>query len=293
MYDTFKHVECRKQVTKRLLDFEECYREMATLLEILILAVIQGVTEWLPISSSGHSAIAQEYLGLGLPVLFDVVLHLGSLLVVLLAFWNDVIRVLKAVARLDFKSQDGKLGLYIVLGSLATAIVGFVFKDEFELFFHNLFAVGVAFIVTGCFYSFLHVLRGDKQRSRPLTALRAVSIGVAQGVALIPGISRSGFTIATGLLLNVEKKVAFRFSFLLFIPAVVGATVLTAAGAESLFVAEIDPVSLLLGLATTVVVGYLSLRLLLRVVLKERLHLFAFYCWILGFVVLLTQVLPL
>lgn len=251
------------------------------------------MTEWLPISSSGHLVIVQEYLGLGLPVLFDVVLHLGSLLVVLLAFWNDILKVLKAVAQLDFKSQDGKLGLYIVLGSVATAAIGVVFKDVFESFFHNLFAVGLALILTGSFYGLLHVVRRDKNPSEPLTAWRSIVIGIAQGVALIPGISRSGSTIATGLLLKVEKKAAFKFSFLLFVPAVVGATVLSATRVDSLFVAQIDPVSLLLGLATTVAVGYLSLRLLLRVVLKERLHLFAFYCWILGFVVLLTQVLPL
>jgi len=261
---------------------------MATLLEILILAVIQGVTEWLPISSSGHLVIAQEYLGLDLPVLFDVLLHLGSLLVVLFVFWKDVLRVLKAFARLDFKSQDGKLGLYIVLGSIATAAVGFVFREEFESYFHNLYAVGVAFIATGCFYSLLYASRRHKHQGRPLNALDAVVIGLAQGVALIPGVSRSGSTITTGLLLKVEKKDAFRFSLLLFIPAVIGATVLTAVDAGNLFAATIDPVSLLIGLVVTVAVGYVSLRLLLRIVLKGRLYLFAYYCWFIGFAVLLA-----
>ena len=291
MYDTFNQIEFEWHVTNGLLDLEECCGEMATLLEILILAVIQGVTEWLPISSSGHLVIAQEYLGLRLPVLFDVVLHLGSLLVVLAVFWKDVIRVLKAVARLDFKSQDGKLGLYVVVGSIATALIGFIFKDEFMSFFGNLFVVGVAFIVTGCFYSLVYAFRRRTSQTTLLDPLRAAVIGVAQGVALIPGVSRSGSTIAAGLLLKVEKRETFRFSFLLFIPAVIGATLLTAVDARSPLVAEIDLVSLLLGLATTVVVGYFSLRLLLRVVLKERLYWFAFYCWILGFVVLAIQVL--
>jgi len=261
------------------------------LLEILILAVIQGLTEWLPISSSGHLAIAQKYLGLSFPVLFDVVLHLGSLLVVLAVFWKDVINVLKAVVRFDFRSQDGKLGLYVVLGSVATALIGFVFRDEFVSFFSNLFAVGIAFIATGCFYSFVYVFRQRTSQTLPLDSLRAVAVGIAQGVALIPGVSRSGSTIATGLLLKVEKREAFRFSFLLFIPAVIGATLLTALDAGSLFVAEIDLFGLLLGLATTVVIGYFSLRLLLRVVLKERFHWFAVYCLVLGFAVLLFQVL--
>jgi undecaprenyl-diphosphatase len=264
---------------------------MATLLEILILAVIQGVTEWLPISSSGHLAVAQEYLGLSLPLLFDVVLHFGSLLVVLAVFWKDVVKVLGAVARLDFRSQDGKLGLYVIFGSVATALIGFVFRDEFVSFFDNLFAVGVAFVATGCFYILVYGCRRRTSQTVPLDPLRAVVVGVAQGVALIPGVSRSGSTIATGLLLKVEKREAFSFSFLLFIPAVIGATLVTALDASGVLVAEIDLFGLLLGLVTTVVIGYFSVKLLLRVVLKERLHWFAVYCWVLGLAVLLFQVL--
>jgi undecaprenyl-diphosphatase len=264
---------------------------MATLLEILILAVIQGVTEWLPISSSGHLAIAQKYLDLSLPLLFDVVLHLGSLLVVLAIFWKDVVKVLRAVARLDFKSQDGKLGLYVIFGSVATALIGFVFRNEFVSFFDNLFAVGLAFVATGCFHIVVYGSRRRTNQTVPLDPLRAVLVGVAQGVALIPGVSRSGSTIATGLLLKVEKREAFRFSFLLFIPAVIGATLVTALDASGVLVAEIDLFGLLLGLVTTVVIGYFSVKLLLRVVLKERLHWFAVYCWVLGLAVLLFQVL--
>jgi undecaprenyl-diphosphatase len=266
---------------------------MATLFEILILAIIQGVTEWLPISSSGHLVIVQEYLGLSLPVLFDVVLHLGSLAVVLVVFWRDVLRVLKAVVRLDFASQDGKLGLYIVLGSIATAVIGFAFRDVFESFFSNLYVVGLAFIGTGCFYSLLYFFRRNRNQGKPLGAAAAVAIGVAQGVALIPGVSRSGSTITTGLLLKVEKEVALRFSFLLFIPAVIGAAVLSVVDSGGVFVAVVDPVSLLLGLVVTVLVGYVSLRLLLRIVMKGRLYLFAFYCWAVGFAVLLAQFLSL
>lgn len=260
-----------------------------SLLEILFLAVIQGIAEWLPISSSGHLVIVQEYLGLKLPVFFDVVLHLGSLVIVLAVFWDDVVNVLKAVVHLDFKSEQGKLGLYVFLGTVATVIIGYVFKDLFESFFHNLVAVGVAFILTGSFYSLLYLSRRAKQQSRPLNSLHAVLIGIAQGIALIPGVSRSGSTIATGLLLKVDRKVAFRFSFLLFIPAAVGATALTAMDTERLIIADINYISLLLGSVATVVVGYVSLRLLQRIVLADRLHLFAFYCLGLGLLLVLTQ----
>ena len=259
----------------------------------MILAVIQGITEWLPISSSGHLVVAQEYLGLKLPVIFDVFLHLGSLFVVLIVFRRDVVKILKALVHFDFRTEEGRLGLYIFLGAVATFIIGFVFKDLFESFFQNPLAVGVAFILTGTFYSLLYFFRRGKKQSKPLDSFRATLIGMAQGVALIPGVSRSGSTIATGLLLRVDRRTAFRFSFLLFVPAVVGAMVATAVGAESLLVADVEWGDLLLGLVVTVVVGFVSLRLLQRIVLVGRLYLFAFYCWALGFVLVLGQILRL
>jgi len=264
-----------------------------TLLETLILAVIQGVTEWLPISSSGHLVVAQQYLGLRLPILFDVILHVGSLMVVLIAFWSDVVKVLNALIRLDFRSEEGRLGLYVLLGTGATIVIGFAFRDWFESLFQNLLAVGVAFILTGSYYSLLYVLGRGEQTSMRLSPSSSVLIGVAQGVALVPGISRSGSTIVTGLLLKVDRKVAFRFSFLLFIPAAVSALVLTAIGTESLLIGDVDYISLLLALAATVVVGYLSLRLLQRIVLADKLHMFAFYCWGLGLLLVLTQLVRL
>jgi undecaprenyl-diphosphatase len=126
-----------------------------------------------------------------------------------------------------------------------------------------------------------------------MNAVDAVAIGVVQGIALIPGVSRSGSTITTGLLLKVEKEVAFRFSFLLFIPAVIGATLLSVIDSDGIFAVAVGPVSLLVGLVVTVLVGFFSLRLLLRIVVKGRLYLFAFYCWAIGSVVLLAQVLGL
>jgi len=225
---------------------------------------------------------------LSLPVFFDVVLHVGSLLVVLIMFKSEIFKILRAVAHLDFKSEGGKLALYVILGSIPTAIIGFIFKAIFESFFNNLLAVGIAFLITGVF---LFISKRGRNKTRPLNPLDAVLVGAAQGIALIPGISRSGITITTGLLRKVSKQTAFTYSFLLFIPAVIGATVLTAAEAENLTAADIDYASMLLGLAVTVVVGYVSLKLLLKIVLRGRFHLFAYYCWVLGFIVVLTQFL--
>ncbi len=264
--------------------------ETATLIEILILAFIQGVTEWLPISSSGHLALAQQYMRLNLPVFFDVSLHVGTLLVVIAVFRSEIFKILQAVVRLDFKSEEGKLVPLIILGSIPIAILGFVFKATFESLFENTLAVGTALLMTG-FVLFISERR--KNQNRVLNRLDAVLIGIAQAVALIPGVSRSGITITTGLLRKVEKQTAFTFSFLLFIPAVVGATVSTFAEAQNLTAADIDYATILIGLATTIVVGYFSLKLLRAFVLRERLHLFAYYCWALGLIVIFTQALAM
>lgn len=226
-------------------------------------------------------------MGLNLPVFFDVALHLGSLLVVLFAFRSEVFKILRAIARVDFRSDEGKLAILLVLGSVPTAVIGFVLRPVIESLFNNLLAVGAAFLVMGVF---LFVSERRRNQTRSLNHLDAILIGIAQGVALIPGISRSGITITTGLLRKVDKQTAFTFSFLLFIPAVIGATALTATEAQQLPAADIDYATMILGLAVTVIVGYFSLKLLRRIVLKGRFHLFAYYCWAIGIIVVLSKV---
>jgi len=199
-------------------------------------------------------------------------------------FWRDIVEILKALVRLDFKTEEGKLALYIAVGSVPTAFIGFLFRDVFESFFYNLFAVGIALLITG---SFLYVSERRKN-GEELGLLDSLLIGVAQGISIIPGISRSGATITTGLLRKVEKEKAFRYSFLLSIPAIIGATV-----TESIRVNmdNIDVAVMFLGVVTSMIVGYVSLKLLLKVVLKEKFHLFAYYCWTVGAIIILSQVL--
>ncbi len=237
--------------------------------------MIQGITEWLPISSSGHLVVAQEYFGLKPPVIFDVMLHVGTLFVILIAFWKDIAGMLKALAQLDFDTEEGKLAVFIVVGSIPTALIGFVFRDIFKSFFNNSLAVGIALLGTGCI---LYVSKYGKN-GREMSYFVAFLIGIAQGIAIIPGVSRSGITIATGLLSKLRKKTIFKFSFLLSIPAVIGAAV-TESG--DMFLAEIEGLTMVLGVIVSMTVGYVALKLLQRLLLKERFHLFAFYCWLLG-----------
>jgi undecaprenyl-diphosphatase len=245
------------------------------LIQTLILAVIQGVTEWLPISSSGHLVVAQEYFGLAPPVIFDVMLHVGTLLVVLIVFWKDVAEILKAVAQLDFDTEEGKLAVFIVVGNIPTALIGFIFRGVFKPLFYDPLTVGLALLGTGCI---LYVSKYGKN-GKEMSYSDAFLMGIAQGIAIIPGVSRSGVTIATGLLSKLRKEKAFKFSFLLSIPAVVGAVILES---EDLVLGEIDGLTMVLGVTVSMIVGYVALKLLRRLLLKERFHLFAFYCWLLG-----------
>jgi len=262
-------------------------------IEVMILAIVQGITEWLPISSTGHLAILQNIMQQYNPewVFFDVILHVGTLFVVLIAFQKDITKILKAVAKLNFKTEEGKLALYIIVGSTPTAIIGFLFQDTFESFFSNLPAIGLAFLFTG---GLLYASKFRTNKNRSLNYLDALLIGTAQGIALIPGVSRSGATISTGLMRRVKREKAFQYSFLLFIPAVIGATIGKSVREwKNLATAGIDPLSILFGLIVTTIVGYIFLQLLFKILVKEKFHLFAYYCWALGLLIILTQILKI
>jgi undecaprenyl-diphosphatase len=258
------------------------------LLEAIILAIVQGITEWLPISSSGHLVLVQQYLGITASVFFDVILHVGALLAVLVSFKKDIQEISKAVFQSGFKTEQGKLALYIIVGSIPTAIIGFLFQATFEIFFSNLLVVGFAFLGTGVL---LYLSKLQKNRNSELNYAGALLIGTAQGVALIPGISRSGSTISTGLMLKMKKEKAFHFSFLLFIPAVIGAAL--AEGVKelsSLTVTTLDLPTLSLGILVTSLVSYFFLKLLFKVIVQEKFHWFAYYCWALGLLVIIEQI---
>lgn len=256
---------------------------MATLLEIVILAVIQGLTEWLPISSSGHLVIAQKYLGLNLPLVFSVMLHTGTVIVVLVAFRKDIADIIKALVKRDFETEEGRMALLIAVGSVPIALMGFFLHDFFESLFSNLLAVGLALLATGVVLFFSEKRSGNKK----LGIFDSLIIGVAQAVAIIPGVSRSGVTVATGLLRKIDKVKAFKFSFFLSVPAVLGATVLEV---RELVVGNVDVIPLFLGVIVSMFVGFASLKLLQRIVMKEKFHLFAYYCWIVGLALVLITV---
>jgi undecaprenyl-diphosphatase len=230
--------------------------------------------------------MVQEYLHEQPPLIFDVALHIGTLFVVLAVFRREIIGILKALVRLDFKAEEGKLALFITVGSVPTALIGYFFHDILESFFYNVLVVGVALVVNG-----VSLFVSERRRDgRKLDYLDSFLIGVAQGIAIIPGISRSGLTIATGLLRKVEKRTAFTYSFLLSVPAVIGATILESASAcasNELVNSEVDIATMLFGVVVSMIIGYVSLKLLQKLVMREKFHLFAYYCWIAGIMIIL------
>jgi undecaprenyl-diphosphatase len=253
-------------------------------IQAIILGFIQGVTEWLPISSTGHLRIAERFLGLAVPLLFDVTLHVATLMVILFFFRTDIKNILVALGRRDFKSEDGKLIPLIIVGIVPVALMGVVFGDTLDTNFNSLLALGVGFLVSGVV---LYVSKFSRERKDGITYVDALLIGIAQGVALIPSISRSGMTIAIALMLGVRREKAFNFSFLLSVPAVIGALGLTLYEQhETLILAGVGLTEIFVGMAVSVVVSYFALKLLWKALADKKFYLFAFYCWLLGAVLL-------
>jgi undecaprenyl-diphosphatase len=254
-------------------------------LQAALLGFIQGVTEWLPISSTGHLRITEQLLGLTLPLLFDITLHVGTLAVILFFFRKDVKNIFAALAKGDFKSENGKLIPLIIVGTVPTAIIGVVFSNTIETVFSGFLPIAGAFLICGVV---LYISKTGRDQKENITYLAALAIGVAQGIALVPGISRSGFTIATALLLGVRREKAFKFSFLLSVPAVIGALGLTLYEQhEALTLVGVGWTEILVGIAVSIVVSYFALKLLWKTLAGKKFYLFAFYCWLIGAILLM------
>jgi len=255
---------------------------MLNIFQALFLGVIQGITEWLPVSSSGHLAVVQHYIGLDVPIAFDVLLHVATLLVILVAFRGDIKSVIVAAVRRDFKSPEGRLFLMVIIGCVPTALIGFSLQAFFESMFNNMALVGGALIFTGV----ILVASRNGSGERRIGKGSALLVGIAQGFAVAPGISRSGSTIGAALFTGIERRQAISFSFLLAIPAIIGAM---AFKFDELVVAGIGVDAMITGFIASLVVGYVSLKLLIRTIMNKKFSWFAVYCFVLGFVLVLSS----
>ena len=263
--------------------------------EAAFLGVVQGLTEFLPISSSGHLVAFQHLLGLKSPeLLFDVVVHGGTLLAVLLVYGRDLREIARdCLFAIPEMARQGslravwqnrphlRLAFYLLVGTVPAAVAGLLFQDVLEHAFGSLLCVGCLLIATG---TVLYATKASKGPGRDLEglSLRAcLVIGVAQSLALLPGISRSGITIAAGLFCGLKRDLSARFSFLLSVPAILIANLLLASKARGTLQTT-DGWPLVLGGLTALITGYVALRLLLRIVQQGKLFRFAYYCWTVG-----------
>lgn len=267
------------------------------ILQALWLGVLQGVTEFLPISSSGHLVLGKAVLGVHTKgVAYEVFVHFGTFLAVLTVFWGDIWRMLGALGRvLRYPSPSNwcrsyhedfflRLAILIALATIPAAVVGLVFKKEIEAVFASPFLVSLALLVTG---SILLGTRWTKPRDTRFGMVRALLIGVAQSFAILPGISRSGATIALAMYVRVERSEAARFSFLLALPAIFGAAVLESAELLQTGVALQEAVTLIVGTIAAYVSGMIALKWLLGVIRRGRLDRFSYYCYAVGLVSLI------
>ena len=275
-----------------------------SLLNALILGIIQGVSEFLPISSSGHLSIAQNLLGLEMEgsgdMFFEVLLHLGTLAAVFVVYWADIREMILEFFRTIADIRKGgmpkripparRLIVLLIIGTLPLFVV-LPIQDFVESLSSNTYVVGGALLLTGGLLFLSDRVRKGKKTAASATVADILLVGVGQAVATCPGLSRSGTTIALGCAAGLERKFAVRFAFLLSIPAVLGANILKIADVVE---TGIDPALLpayLAGVAAAAVSGYLSIRLVHMITDKGRFGAFAYYCWGVGIVTIILTAL--
>lgn len=266
--------------------------------QAVILGIIQGLTEFLPVSSSGHLVILQSIFKIEEPALiFDISVHLGTLTAVIIYFRKQIQAIIVATAKFIvlfsrrkvsfnqiYDDFDTKMAFLIIVGSVPTAIIGLLFHKIAERLFASIIIAGFMLLITGSFLWATRWIKGSGKNIEHFSIKTALVIGVVQGIAILPGISRSGSTIVAGLFSGLDRKTAAVYSFLLSVPAIFGASILSLKDfGEAAFSGEI----MLLGALTSCIVGYLALKWLVYIVTKGRMHLFAPYCWTVGVIALI------
>jgi undecaprenyl-diphosphatase len=262
------------------------------LLTTIILGLIQGLAEWLPISSTAHLRIAEHFLGFGATPLFNVFLHAGTLSVVVFYFRHDIKMVITALLQRDLHSEYGRFIPLIIVATIPTGIIGLLYAEFLADNYQTFLIMGVTFVIGAVL---LFSSRFGKENQTPISYRKALVMGATQGAASFPGLSRSGATISTGLLGGVKREMVFKFSFLLSIPAILGDLVVEAYLQRGTFVQGIgvSSINLIIGLAITVVAGYFSILLVKRLVLTKRFYYFAFYTFALGLILITLSILGL
>jgi undecaprenyl-diphosphatase len=258
------------------------------LIQALVLGIIQGLTEFLPISSSGHLVLVPAALGWeSPPLVFDATIHLATLIAVIAIFWHDITQILAAwwqglQRKRPLERAESRLGWWIILGTIPGVLAGLLWKNAFESFFNNPQAVGGFLLLTAGLLILADVF-GKRQRGfTEITWLDSILIGIGQAIAIAPGVSRSGATIAVGIFCGLSREAAARFSFLLAIPIIIGAGLIQLIDLlrNGNVTAEVSV--LVVGFVAAAICGYAAIRFLLAYLRKHSLYPFAIYCAVVG-----------
>ena len=249
------------------------------IIEGLLLGVLQGFTEFLPVSSSGHLALFQNIFS-NIDISFDIMVHLATLLAVLIFFFGDIMIIIRDVLMWDKKSENFWMFWYLIIATIPAGLAGFFLRNVVQSIFSNLLFVGFGFIISGLF---LFSASFVKHRNN-LNIKNSLIVGIAQALAILPGLSRSGSTVSTGVLLGVEREKAIKFSFLMSIPVIIGASIL-----------EIGKISFswpfFAGFAAAFISGFIGIFIFVKHIRIKNFRWFAYYCWLLAIVCFLLTFL--
>ncbi|MBO7443533.1 MAG: undecaprenyl-diphosphate phosphatase [Methanobrevibacter sp.] len=271
------------------------------IIQAIIIGLVQGLTEFLPVSSSAHLIFAQQALGVAdVGLAFDVLLHVGTLVAVIVYFFNDIVNMIKGFLLSLVDLKDGnfmgelkkdpykKLAWLTILATIPIGIVGVLFNDIVESMFQGLTVPAFLLLITGCLLYLSQRMNSGRIDVRNITLKEALIMGCGQALAILPGLSRSGTTIAAGLFAGLDKEFAAKFSFILSIPAILCAAVFQL---KDLSGGSIEIGACIAGFVVAAISGYLAISFLLKIVREKSLDIFAYYCWIVGIIVLVGSLI--
>ena len=275
-----------------------------TYFEAVILGLVQGLAEFLPISSSGHLALLQQWFNINEDkvLLFAVLLHAGTLISVFIVYWRDIWELIVELCLTvkDLCTGKGlrleerpvrKLGIMIIVATIPTAIIGLLFNDLFDRLYTSVLPIGIGLIITGFLLVFAERTGSSNRGIEKMNFRNALFIGTVQGIAICPGISRSGSTLFGSLICNLDRKFAVKFVFLISIPSILGSAILEtpdaiAAGVE---ISQIGPI--IVGMAVAAVSGLIAIKTMIKIVSDKKLSYFSYYVWALGAAVVIYSII--
>ena len=271
------------------------------IIHAIFLGLVQGLTEFLPVSSSGHLVAFQQIFNIEeASMAFDVALHLGTLVAVFAFYWQDIISMViefflwigELVGLKKPNPSQGNDGyrvmmFMIIIASIPTAVIGLLFNDLFEKAFSSIRIVGFTLLITGILLWLTNRMTKGRKQAKDISGVDALTIGLLQGIAITPGISRSGTTIFAGMLRDFNIELAAKFSFLLSIPAILGAALLEGRKVLKAGIGFSDGLPILVGFIVAAISGYFAIRFLVDLIKKKKLYYFSYYCWAAGILIIL------